>query len=84
MSHINDLRRAKGHQSHSSKPTVFYGRTGERQRYEPGQKLTRRQAALFGQQATIRQGLTVHRKSKKNPHISGGRRHRKSRYTRRR
>lgn len=76
--------RTPGHASHSSKPTVFYGREGERQRYETDQKLTRRQAALFGQQATIRKGLTVHRKSKKNPHLHGGRRHRKSRYTRRR
>ena len=43
---INDLRRAKGHESHSSKPTVFHGRKGEHQRL--GGITTRRQAALFG------------------------------------
>ena len=33
MSHINDLRRTKGHEGHSSKPTVFHGIEGETQRY---------------------------------------------------
>ena len=31
-----------------------------------------------------KEGLKNHRRTKKNPHIGGGRRHRKSRYTRRR
>uniref|UniRef100_A0A6C0JFQ7 Uncharacterized protein n=1 Tax=viral metagenome TaxID=1070528 RepID=A0A6C0JFQ7_9ZZZZ len=92
MSHINDLRRTKGHEGHSSKPTTFRGIEGERQRYESGQKLTRRQAELYGQKARIREGLTHHRNDKRrgeyHGHIHGGRRrtrrHRKSRSTRRR
>ena len=76
--------RTPRHAPHSSDPNVLYGIKGERQRYETGQKLTRRQKKLFGQHATVRDGLTVHRKSKENPDIHGGRRHRKSRYTRRR
>jgi len=92
MSHINDLRRTPRHMSHSSNPSVFHGREGERQRYEEGQKLTRRQKKLFHQHATIREGLTHHRKDKRrgeyHGHIHGGRRRtrrgRKSRSTRRR
>ena len=92
MSHINDLRRTPGHESHSSHPTVFHGREGERQRYESGQKLTRRQAKLYGQQATILKGLKYHSKDKRrgeyHGHIHGGRgrtrRGRGSRHTRRR
>jgi hypothetical protein len=91
-SNINDLRRAPGHTGRSSHPTVFHGMKGERQRYESDQKLTRRQAKLYSQQATIREGLTHHRKDKRrgeyHAHIHGGRgrtrRHRKHRYTRRR
>jgi len=45
---------------------------------------TRANLKDYLQQVTIRKGLTVHRKSKKNPHIHGGRRHRKHRSTRRR
>ena len=88
---IEDLRRTPGHMSHSSHPTVFHGRKGERQRYEEGQKVTRRQKTLFPG-ATIRTGLTHHRRDKRrgeyHAHIYGGRRRtrrgRKSRYTRRR
>jgi hypothetical protein len=77
--------------SYSSNPTVFHGREGERQRYEEGQKVTRRQKKLFPG-ATIREGLTHHRKDKRrgeyHGHIHGGRRRtrrgRKSRSTRRR
>ncbi len=91
MSHINDLRRTPGHMSHSSHPTVFHGRKGERQRYEEGQKATRRQKTLFPG-AMIREGLTHHRKDKRrgeyHGHIYGGRRRtrrsRKTRSTRRR
>ena len=91
-SNINDLRRTQGHEAASSKPTVFHAMPGERQRYESDQKLTRRQAKLYSQQATIRKGLTHHRKDKRrgeyHAHIHGGRgrtrRGRKSRSTRRR
>jgi hypothetical protein len=92
MSHINDLRRTPGHKAASSKPTVFHGLPGESQRYESGQKLTRRQAKLYHQQATIRKGLTHHRKDPRrgeyHAHVHGGRgrtrRGRKTRSTRRR
>jgi hypothetical protein len=91
MSHINGLRRTPGHMSYSSNPTVFHGREGERQRYEEGQKVTRRQKNLFPG-ATIRKGLTHHRNDKRrgeyHGHIYGGRRRtrrgRKTRSTRRR
>ena len=91
MSHINDLRRTEGYKGHSAKPTVFHAMEGERQRYESDQKLTRRQAKLYHQQATIRKGLTHHRKDKRrgeyHAHVHGGRgrtrRGRKTRSTRR-
>ena len=88
---IEHLRRTPRHMSHSSNPNVFHGREGERQRYEEGQMVTRRQKKLFPGQ-TVRTGLTHHRKDKRrgeyHAHIYGGRRrtrrHRRSRSTRRR
>jgi hypothetical protein len=74
--------RTKGHEAHSSKPTVHYGMPGERQRYwlTGPAGLTRRQVKLYHQQARIHGPLTQHRKKKEK--TDGGRRTR--RHTRRR
>ena len=77
--------RTKGHEAHSSKPTVFYGREGERQRYwlRGPAGHTRRQEALFPGQKEHKGVLTQHRKKKEKE--EGGRRRRKTRrHTRRR
>jgi len=100
MSHINDLRRTKGHEGHSSKPTVFYGIHGETQRYmhQGPAGNTRRHHGLFpGQrQGHVKLPDDYEPKLKryhadmnayKKAHGKGGRRtrrHRKSRSTRRR
>ena len=81
--------RTKGHEAHSSKPTVFYGRKGEKQRYwltGPAGH-TRRQEALFPGQKEHKRVLTQHRKKKeKEEKEEGGRRRRRKtrRHTRRR
>ena len=77
--------RTPGHKGHSSKPTVFYGIPGERQRYwltGPAGH-TRRQRKLYPGADTPDQELKEHRKRKEK---EGGtrRRGRKSRSTRRR
>lgn len=76
--------RTKGHEAHSSKPTVFYGREGEKQRYwlRGPAGHTRRQEALFPGQKEHKGVLTQNRK----PKNTGGtrRRGRKTRSTRRR